>query len=99
MPVITDIKRSGIESLKLTLNKEEIQFLVDVLNHIGGTSENSRRKIARAIRDALSNAGVNTDPRSPRDLTGNLCFDDIPPVKNKKVVWDSRNDNWNDLPF
>jgi hypothetical protein len=53
----------------LNLSAKEARTLYDVLVHVGGIAENSRRKYADNILNALSNAGgffcynINTDVR------------------------------------
>lgn len=107
MAIVTDIKRSGVESLKLTLDKEEIQCLIDIFNHIGGGADKSRRGISHKILLAFRDADVNIEPSFAKDLKGNIYFDDIKhpevpvakPVKTRKVVWNKKEGDWDEVPY
>lgn len=50
--------RETIESVTLTLSEHEAQFLVDILNHIGGCPDTSRRMHADSLSKALKGARV-----------------------------------------
>lgn len=45
-----------LESVTLTLNPDEVQTLITVLNRIGGSPSNSPRKHTQSISDALHDA-------------------------------------------
>lgn len=59
----------------LALDDDETQFLVDVLNRIGGSPVCSRRKYASDIKDSLKAAGVSTVARNPSDIVYSSAID------------------------
>lgn len=96
--VITTLK-----SVTLELNQEEVEFLRDVFNMIGGDPVNSRRRISAQMIETLRQAGMNVDATGDtNDRQGSLYFLDAKDIENrkkttKKKVWDSR---WDDeVPF
>lgn len=84
MAIVSDIVPAGVKSLKIELNAEELQFLTDVLNNIGGCPDASRRRIATALRNALNSSGVDTEPKCPSDLNGSIFFEDTDITKTVK---------------
>jgi hypothetical protein len=91
MAKVSDVVPAGVKGLKLELNLEELQFLCDVINNIGGCPDKSRRRISTNIRDTLRAAGVDIEPRNPGDLRGNIYFNDkseAKPIKDKLQIWD-----------
>jgi hypothetical protein len=91
MAKVSDVVPAGVKGLKLELNLEELQFLCDVINNIGGCPDKSRRRISASIRDTLRAAGVDTEPRNPADLRGNIYFHDkseAKSIKDKPQIWD-----------
>lgn len=50
--------REVVESVKLTLSGEEAQTLRDILEHIGGCPDTSRRRFMDSIKRALSSERV-----------------------------------------
>ena len=85
MAKVTDVVVDGVASLKLELNKEEIRFLCDLFNNIGGSHVDSRRRISADLREAMRAAGVDVEPKCPNDLRGNITFSDLP-VKDKTAM-------------
>lgn len=57
----------------LTLDFNEANTLMDMLNHVGGDPDETRRGIADDIAEALLSAGVRRTTMI-YDLTGNLRF-------------------------
>ena len=108
MKVISKQVQIALKSATIEFNQEELEFLRDVFNVIGGNPVHSRRRISIRIRDALANAGMNMDPVENKDKEGSIYFlsaDDIELRKktkiksDKRVVWDSRNDYDDEVPF
>lgn len=52
----------------LTLSKAEAETLNDILEFVGGSSKNSRRRHAAAIQGALHSSGVRTDEHRLLDV-------------------------------
>ena len=106
MKVVNKQVRTVLTSATVEFNQEELEFLRDVFNVIGGDPVHSRRRISTRIRDTLEAAGMNMAPTDNKDKEGSIYFlsaDDIEHRKKtkiksgKKVVWDSR---WDDeVPF
>lgn len=61
--------------MKLSLTKDQAQFLIDVLSHIGGCPEFSRRKYSDNLVKRLEKQGYEGDVR--KDMSGNIYFDNI----------------------
>lgn len=83
MAKVSDVVAATVKSLKLELNQEEIRFLCDLFNNIGGSPVDSRRKISAGIREAMRLAGVDVEPKCPNDLCGSITFKDTPAKKIK----------------
>jgi len=104
MKVISKKVVTTLQNATIELNQEELEFLKDVFNMIGGDPETSRRRIATRIRNSLAEAGMNMDPTGDLgDRQGNLYFLDAKDMENKnkakskKIQQDSR---WDDeVPF
>lgn len=104
MKVISKNVIIALKSATIELNQEELEFLRDVFNMIGGDPMNSRRRIANRIRDSLAEAGMNMDPSGDLgDRQGDLYFLDAKDLENKnkakskKILQGSR---WDDeVPF
>lgn len=76
---ITNVVPTGVKSLSIELNSDEIQFLVDVLNCVGGDPVKSRRKYSADLLADLKNGGVDTSVRNLResyDHSGSIYFVD-----------------------
>lgn len=58
MAFVNQIKRNEIESVTMTFDRNELRLLCTVLNRVGGSPENSPRKYANQIVDALGAQGV-----------------------------------------
>lgn len=108
MKVISKQVQIALKSATIEFNQEELEFLRDVFNVIGGDPVHSRRRISTRIRDALANVGMNMDPVENTDKEGTIYFlsaDDVERRKKtkiksgKKVLWDSRNDYEDECPF
>lgn len=78
MSKVLGVKRSQVTGLTLELEADEIQFLVDVLNRIGGSPDKSRRNISARLRTTLKQAGVDISSSQSGDATGSITFEDIP---------------------
>ena len=100
--VVTVLKSATVE-----FNQEELEFLRDVFNVIGGDPVHSRRRISARIRDTLESAGMNMNPVDNADKEGSLFFLSPSDIENRKktkiksgkktTIWDSR---WEDeCPF
>lgn len=70
---------AAVVELRLTL--DEAETLVDILYHIGGNPETTRRRYADSISDALNEVGftahwtgVGSDDRADRD--GGIIFEE-----------------------
>lgn len=50
--------RETIESVTITLSEHEAQFLADILTHVGGCPDTSRRMHADTLSKALREARV-----------------------------------------
>lgn len=57
----------------LELDSDEAQFLIDILAHVSGDQEKSRRRFQRAISDELRKAGVRYDWPS-NDIYGSVVL-------------------------
>ncbi len=55
----------------LPLTQEEAQFIVDVMQFVGGNAANTRRKHANTIQRALGEVGI-TPPFPIKDIAGPL---------------------------
>ena len=78
MAAVISIDRQVVQpiiSLDLKLSFEEAQVLRDMLYKTGGLPNDSRRKYATVIYDALASALGDVPNEGTRDLTGHLYFE------------------------
>lgn len=106
MKVVNKQVKTVLTSATIELNQEELEFLRDVFNVIGGDPIHSRRRISAHLRDALEAAGMNMNPTDNKDKQGTIYFFSAEDLelrelrnksKPKKVIWDSRYDD--EVPF
>lgn len=70
-------KKTSVTSATLELSIDEITFLKDILNNVGGSPTYSRRKIADGIQAALQDV-VDTHPKfKTPDIEGEIMFLDV----------------------
>ena len=68
------IKKVTAATYTLELDEEEAQFLRDVCNYIGGSSNNSRRRIADKLICTLERVGVTYERRTADLMDGSIYF-------------------------
>ncbi len=65
---VKQIKRIVTKKYIVEMSKVEVQFLVDLLGHVGGSPYCSRRKYGQAIFDALSKTPGISFPSGACDI-------------------------------
>lgn len=76
---VTNVVPAGVKSLTIELNAAELQFLVAVLNSIGGDPVKSRRRYSDDLLSILRDAGVDCSPHGFNgryDHNGSITFQD-----------------------
>jgi hypothetical protein len=66
--------------MKLELTTDQCQFLIDIMQHIGGDPINSRRKHAEGVEIALQRIGF-LPWKCAKDCTGSIEFERFDAVK------------------
>lgn len=69
---VTRTVPTEVEVVALTLDRDEAQFLRDLLGWVGGDSETSRRGLCDNILEALREAGVCYRHVNDFDFTGGV---------------------------
>jgi hypothetical protein len=67
--------------VKVELTTDQCQFLIDIMQHIGGDPSNSRRKHAEGVEAALQRIGFSPWQRCKDDCTGSIEFISFHTVK------------------
>lgn len=80
-PVVEEV----VTGVTLTLDKDEAQFLADVLAKVGGSPEYSRRRHQQPISDALASAGIKHQyPLPDVNRNSGISFEDDRPGNQNK---------------
>lgn len=72
--MVSSTSETQVVSVSLHLDREEAQFLADLLSRVGG-SNSTRRRLAIAIADELKEHGISHDTspfRTENDWSGTI---------------------------
>lgn len=84
---VKQIKKFIVKKYILEMSREEAQFLIDLLGHVGGSPYTSRRKYSASIFDALEKTQSLSFPSGAQDIKpchGQIVVEDTWLLEEKK---------------